>query len=186
MNGLTLPELLVTIAVGAIIMALAVPSFQESLVQNRLSTQINDLVLDLNFARSEAVKRGGPTVVLCKSTDGASCSKEADRDWGNGWIVFVDSNGDGAVDPGEKLRTRSPVLWGFTLQASANFANAITYRSTGVSTATGEFALCAGNDLTRARVVFINTVGRTYLGQDNNHNRKPEDENGNDITTCSP
>jgi type IV fimbrial biogenesis protein FimT len=184
-SGLTLPELLVTIAIAAIVMAIAVPSFRESFLQNLLSTQINQLVFDLNFARSEAVKRGGPPVALCKSTDGATCDATA-ANW-NRWLVFVDTNGNNLVDGGEMpLRSRPVLPTGFTLSASSSFANAISYRPTGVTVSMGQFTLCQGNTFTHARAVFVNVAGRIYLGQDGNNNHKPEDENGADITTCTP
>jgi len=187
MRGLTLPELLATIAVAAIVLGIAVPSFRELFVQNRLTTRINHLVLDLNFARSEAVKRGGPQVVLCKSTDdGASCSTAADGIWETGWIVFVD-DGDGVLEVGEKkLRVRLPLPAGFTLRASSGFVDKVIYRSTGVAAKTGQFTLCAGNDRTRARTVIINALGRIYQGQDTDNNRIPENEENHDITTCTP
>lgn len=186
MGGLTLPELLATIAVAAIVLGIAVPSFRELFVQNRLTTQINHLVLDLNFARSEAVSRGGPLVVLCKSPNGNTCSTEASDFWETGWIVFVDKDDDDEADPDEILRIRLPLPAGFTLRASGNFADAVTYRSTGVSAATGQFTLCAENDLTRSRTVIINALGRIYQGQDTDNNRIPEYENGMGIITCNP
>ena len=90
--GFTLIELLVVLALLAILLALAVPNFR-TLVQNtRATSQANELLTMLQYARSEALKRGRP-VSLCQSEDAATCS----GDWEDGWIVYVDGNGAGAA-----------------------------------------------------------------------------------------
>lgn len=67
--GFTLLELMVTIAVLAIITTLGVPSFRELIQNNRVTTQANELVTALNFARAEAVKRGRPVGVTVAQAD---------------------------------------------------------------------------------------------------------------------
>lgn len=57
LKGFTLVELLVSLVVGAILLTVAVPSFKEMMVRNRMATEYNNIVSGLNFARSEAIKR---------------------------------------------------------------------------------------------------------------------------------
>ncbi|MCG5496885.1 GspH/FimT family pseudopilin [Ectothiorhodospira variabilis] len=86
-SGLTLVELMVTISVFAILLAIAVPGFQ-TLVQNtRATTAANELVTALHYARSEAVRRGG-NVSVCP----------LDSDWADGWSVRVGTC-NGSSDP---------------------------------------------------------------------------------------
>jgi type IV fimbrial biogenesis protein FimT len=94
-RGLTLLEILVTLLVFIIIGSLAVPGFQLYKQNSSRVTQINDLVSELNFARSEAVKRN-LNVTLCASADLATCSNV--NNWTTGWIIFVDDNQNGAAD----------------------------------------------------------------------------------------
>ena len=104
-SGLTLVELLVTIVVLSVLLALGVPGLQNFVKNNRLTAQANDLVVALQLARSEAVKRGTGSIV-CASANEATCS--GSDDWTTGWIVFtdvdqdsklvLDSNGDGTED----------------------------------------------------------------------------------------
>ena len=87
-KGFTLIELLVTLAVAAIALGIAVPSFKSTIVNNRSLSMGDEMVVALNFARSEAIKRGA-RVSICPSLDAASCSTATN--WAKGWIVFVDN-----------------------------------------------------------------------------------------------
>lgn len=101
LQGFTLVELIVTLAVAAILMGTAVPSFTSLMNSNRLATQANDLLGAVMIARSEAI-RLNRRVILCSSNDGATCASEAAR-W-SGWLVFVDNNRNDTPDNGEVLR----------------------------------------------------------------------------------
>ena len=85
--GFTLVELIVTMAIAAIILTQAVPSFSTMISNNRLTTQTNDLVADINLARSEAIKRG-LRVILCRTANpnavAATCGGTA-----NTWSMMV-------------------------------------------------------------------------------------------------
>ena len=82
-SGFTLIELLISIVVLAVVLALGIPSFQEFIKNNRLAGQTNDLVMAIQMARNEAVKRGSGSVI-CASDDQATCSDS--DDWTTGWI----------------------------------------------------------------------------------------------------
>jgi len=97
-RGLTLLELMITLAVAGVLFALAAPNFRTMVQNNRITTQVNEFVTATTYARSEAIRRGG-SVTLCLSTDLASCD-EAGDDWAAGWIV-IEGNPDGY---GEVLR----------------------------------------------------------------------------------
>ena len=86
-RGLTLIELMVTISIIAILMSLAVPSFQSMIASSNLTTATNDLINTLAQARSNAIRRGG-RVTVCKSANGTQCV--ATGNWEQGWIVFND------------------------------------------------------------------------------------------------
>lgn len=86
-------ELLVVLTILAILLTLAVPLMGEVIQRNRLAADASLFVVDLAFARSEAIKRRQP-VTLCSSGDGRSCSSS--DDWSPGWIIFSDVAGDAA------------------------------------------------------------------------------------------
>ena len=98
-TGLTLIEVMVTLAVAAILVVVAIPSFTNMTKSNRLTSAVNDVVYSLNLARSEALKSGGASV--CVSADQASCT--GGDDWTQGWIVFSDLNSNCTIDAGESV-----------------------------------------------------------------------------------
>jgi type IV fimbrial biogenesis protein FimT len=96
-QGLTLVELLMAMAIAAILLGIGVPSFFNLIADNRLTVATNELVADMHYARSEAVTRESP-VAVCASEDGETCSGELD--WGSGWIVFTDASGTNGIFDG--------------------------------------------------------------------------------------
>lgn len=164
--GFTLMELIVTMAIAAIVVTLGVPSFQEMLRNNRLATQTNEFLAALNLARSEAIKRG-VRVSLCKSADGASCTSSGG--YQQGWIVFADPNDNATVDPGEMvLRIYTALPAGMLLTGNSTVQSYVSYVASGVSRLTtggfqaGTLTLCA---TPKARSIVINSMGRARVAE---------------------
>jgi len=105
-RGLTLIELLTTLALAAILLTLGVPAFNEVMARHRVTTAANGLLADVHLARSEALKRG-VRVALCTGSEtetspGFAC---AAGDWHSGYLIFIDADGDGVIDaPSDVLR----------------------------------------------------------------------------------
>lgn len=167
-RGFTLIELMVALAVAAILLAVGVPAFQQMLRNNQAATHANEFMGGLNFARSEATKRGR-RVVLCKSGDSASCATTGT--WDQGWIVFVDSDSDATVDAGETiLRVHGVLGGGDTLQGSTDVADYISYSPDGFTrvansgtfqSGTLTFGLCNGNN--QKNTILISNTGRARV-----------------------
>ena len=129
-RGFTLIELVITLAVLGVLMAVAIPSFRYVQNSGRLSASANELVANLAAARMEALRRNG-RVVLCSSADGASCS--TDRASG-GWLAFADADGDNTVDAGEETLLAYTAPAPITLLANAAIADGvIQFRSDGLA-----------------------------------------------------
>jgi len=166
MAGVTLVELLVTLAVAAILTAAAVPSFQSMVQNNRAVTQVNEFVTAIHLARSEAVKRGNP-VTVCASNNQRQCN--AGNSWTTGWLVFEDTNASGApaapasATDARLIRVWYPLEGGSTLGGDVNY---LRFFSNGTATwastpgASRSFTLnipkCSGD---QKREVSINRLG---------------------------
>ncbi len=152
-RGFTLIELIITVAIAAIVMAIGVPSFQGMMRNNRAATQANEMISALNLARSEAVKRGR-RVSLCPSSNGTGCSG---TDWKSGWIVFVDTSVvDASVTVGQVLRVWGALAGDPTFSGPAN----IRYRPTGdIISASPQEQLSYTLDTVK-QAICISLVGR--------------------------
>lgn len=163
--GFTLMELMVAMAITAILVMQAVPAFSGMLRSLRLSAAASAYFSSASLARSEAIKRNS-RVVLCKSALGTACN--ATGGWDQGWIVFHDANGNAMWDEGEDLVARQGAL-----QSSIRFtgndpvANYVSYTATGKSKLVsgafqaGTLTVCAETKApAEARQIIINGTGR--------------------------
>ncbi len=178
-RGFTLIELMITLAIAAILLTVGVPSFNQVIKNSRLSTQANSLVTALNLGRSEAVKRG-QAVTICKSANSTSCVGNWNSSQ-NGWIVFVDTDNDGTVDAGELiLRVFNALKGGNTLKYSRA---RVTYNGQGNAPGlNGTFVLCDDRGISEAKGEIVSTTGRVRRAVDNNSDGIVEDGSGNNIT----
>lgn len=195
--GITLTEMMVVVAILAVVVALAAPNLAELFIRNRLETASNEFVTALNFARSEAMRRGVPVSIRRVSATA--------REWTEGWQVFVDINGNGIPDAGdpreEVLRVGQPLVQPLTLRSSRIVETFVPFAADGrvglnlddgvdPLKARGIFVLCHAGVLqeggrSRSRAVLLNTAGRTRLGVDSNGNGIPEDAFGLDVRSCN-
>ncbi len=138
-SGFTMVELGVTVAVAAILAAIAIPSFITTINTNRLAGLSNELVASMQAARMQAVRRNAHAV-FCRSTDGTSCSTGAT--W-TGWLVYVDANRNGALDAGEVVQVgtvKSPLQ----IRVSPAITNSmVVFRPDGIAKADTDAVLQA-------------------------------------------
>jgi type IV fimbrial biogenesis protein FimT len=100
--GFTLVELMVVITIIAVLLSLGVPSYRYVTNSNRISAEVNALLGDLQFARSEAVKEGG-TVIVCPANTTLSACANNSSTWNNGWLVISTTTGKPVL-----LRVQAP------------------------------------------------------------------------------
>lgn len=98
LRGFTLLELMVVVAIAAVLLAIGLPSFQNTLRSNRLATTSNQFTAAIAMARSEAIK-STLAAGMCPSANGTACG----NDWNAGWLVWSDPNRNGVLEAGETV-----------------------------------------------------------------------------------
>ncbi|HSC75752.1 MAG TPA: GspH/FimT family pseudopilin [Pseudomonadales bacterium] len=117
MRGFSLIELITTVSILSIMLAIAVPSFSKMISDNRMLAGANSLAAGITFAKSQAVKLARP-VTICPSTDGTGCNGTL---FDQGWVVVVDTISDVATAPA--LDTTLASIPGGILMTSGKMEN---------------------------------------------------------------
>ncbi len=166
-QGLTLVELIVTLAISSILLAIAIPGYANFMNFNRLVAVTNDLASSLQLARSEAIRRSS-RVTVCKSSNPMDTSPDCDSNanWQQGWLVFVDGGTRGVVDVGDPiLRVHGGVdKVGIT---ASNFSAYASYLPSGSSQGpsglgNGSWSICLAGS---RRSIIVNTIGRMRIAK---------------------
>jgi type IV fimbrial biogenesis protein FimT len=133
-RGITLLEMVSVMAIMAILMTIAIPSYKYVTNSNRIAAEVNGLLGDMQFARGEAIKEG-QTVTVCVSNDGATCLRNTS--WNTGWIVFSDVNSDQTVDPNDTVLRVQAAFSGTDTFLANNTISAVTFNREGFASANG-------------------------------------------------
>jgi len=160
-TGVTLLETMVTITIAVVLLSLGIPGLSDFVRNTRRDSRVVDVVVTLNLARSEAVKRNHH-VTVCPSLDGLNCS--GNFRWESGWIVFGDPNNNGTVDGTETVLHRYEALGGEATLRTGHNRTRVTYQGTGFSigfNTTLRFCDSRGTDY--ARSVIVSNAGRARV-----------------------
>jgi type IV fimbrial biogenesis protein FimT len=158
-SGFTVIEVMIAVAVLAVLISLAAPGFQSFIVSTRLTGQVNDLIATLSLARSEAAARGR-TAQVCQAASATSCSSTAgDNGWASGYIVWADTNGNSAMASTEIIKYIPPLDGGVSVTASNS--GPIAFRAFGglVGSSTWTFTFCSPGEV-RGREITVPATGR--------------------------
>lgn len=150
-NGFTLLELMVTLAVLAILVGIAVPSLSDATLTGKLASSANDLVAGVAMGRSEAIKRNTVTS-LCVSSNGTSCGSGG---WEQGWIVISGST---------VIQKHPAAPTGFKVTSSVA---KIDFQPSGVGNTQASVTVCRSAPTAGAqeRVVNVSATGRAYVSK---------------------
>jgi type IV fimbrial biogenesis protein FimT len=160
-RGFSLLELMVTLALAAVILTVGIPSFTTTTKNARMVSAANALLADLHYARDVAVTRN-QRVVVCPSGNGTTCNT---TDWALGRLIFVDLNNDGAWNSGEEILRVTAGTSPLSLNTFL-FTDAVTFRPNGramgetITVNQGMFVLCDDRGPAHARGIFVERSGR--------------------------
>jgi type IV fimbrial biogenesis protein FimT len=157
--GFSIYDLMVTSVVAGVL-SLGAVSMAGVVQDTRMTGMVNQLMGDLNLARSEAIKRGSATSI-CASATGSGCLES--RDWNAGWIIFSDTNGNGIPESDEPiLRVQQPGelkslrfgAWG------PGTGRWVTYEADGSTKQNGTFTFCDDRGAGKAKAIILLGTGR--------------------------
>ena len=163
--GFTLVEIVAALALGGILMMLAVPGYRAWVADLEMRDRIEALVVTMSRARSEALKRQ-TRVALCPSGDGRHCATGGR--WEDGWIVFADQNDDGERDDDETIvAVEPPSRPGITIRGNKPVSQYVSWTSHGHARMTngalqiGTITVCRPGD--KAVHVVLASAGRVRV-----------------------
>ncbi len=151
--GFTLVEMMITLAVLVVLLAVAVPSLQEFTANNQLAATKSNFAAAVALARTEAAKRGRVVVVQALGRGPTG------NEFANGWEIAVDDDGNGAVASNEtRVRKNAVTLEKIKLGGAPQVA----FRATGALVGTTEqvYTLCRAGG-TRGYTVTVTPSGAT-------------------------
>lgn len=184
-RGFTLMELMIVLALAAVILAIGAPNFREMRQNNRLTAAANDFLASVQLARTEAVKRQ-TSVSICPSDDPAADDAGCSDGEFSRWIVFEDADGDCARGAGEPLiraeagrdaAPRSELERARQLRATAD-GSCVSIGSTGftrdLDDSASRFVFCdargidvqPGTEQSLGRGILLNRTGRAQITRD--------------------
>lgn len=184
-RGFTIPELIITLGVVAIILSTAVPGVSTTIKNNRLATRVNDIITDIHFARSEAAKRD-VRVILCRSSNPNASSPQCSTDsannytWTWGYLIFADSGtaANSVYDAGSDilLHRGQPAPSGIRMRTNPTWNRNLEFNPNGATNEGGSVAMmsiCDDRGKEYGRQIVVAPSGIPKMYSDN-------------ISTCAP
>lgn len=156
-NGFTALELMVTMAIVAILLSAGVPAFRDYTWNQRMKTAMDTLQSDLKLARGRAISHNMQTVI-CPASGAGDCSGRSS--WQDGWIVFADLNSDRHKQPGEPLIRHADATEHIAISSSASRSYLRFYPNGSAPGSNATILFCDGRGAAHAGTISVSNSGR--------------------------
>jgi len=161
-KGFTLIEMMMTLSIAAILLTVAVPSYNTFTKNSKLTKQLNLLAASVSMARGEAAKRSA-RVVMCQSSDPTDSNTYCSGGWSNGWIVFVDADNENDYDAGEVVISIYQPESGVNIKTTTGAY--LAFNPDGTTTSGQQtFTVCDDRGATYGKELEIAGTGRPSTG----------------------
>lgn len=194
-KGFTLYELMITLTIVGIVMAVGVPNMIAYSQNSRMTATANDLHAAFHFARSEA-SRAKTFITICASSDSMEASPTCTGNLEDGYIVFLDLDGDITVDTDDTILRTEPAQPDGVIMNVANNAKYFGFAGTGLgrgqvgsNAALTQVVMCdkrgnipAAGGSSAARLFLATPLGRATIQRDLDMIQDVMDDN---TFTCS-
>lgn len=146
-------ELMIVVSLISLLLLITAPHLQNLLLNNQGVTVVNNLIAELNFTRSEAIKNR-MLVRLCASGDHATCG----GNWRDGQIIITEKDRVLRVFPA--LNKNDTLVW----NSSLNKDNYIEFNDYGMTNGqTGTFTYCPQGKKEFAQAIVLNQTGQIRI-----------------------
>lgn len=172
--GYTLIELLAVLAIASTLLVVAIPMFRTQIQNSRMTAAATDLLGTFMSAKAQAIGRSDLVTVCISNEDADDCATSGQ--WEDGWLTFVDSDGNANVDGAEEIIQIHPALAEQltvrTLAAETgdgSLQNSVTYRPNGLTDLSGTKRLIICNSLgygVPVRVLIVSMLGKASILKD--------------------
>ena len=159
-KGFTLVELMVVLAILAILAGIAAPNFASMIKDGRLSAANADFMVALQLAKSESVARISPVSICRANGNFTACA--AGGNWAQGWILFTDANGDGAVNGDDLVLQVHEALATLSYRGTGDAKSDITFNPSGSTSisSTEKVIACDDRGFASGKGIIITITGR--------------------------
>lgn len=177
-KGMTLMEMLISLAIIAILLTVVAPAVQSVLQSNRVTADVNNISAVARQARFTAINERA-NVILCPTLNYTSCSGS----WGSAKMIFIDDNDNGNRDTDERLvASADPLSQSNTI---SGISGSLLFYANGGIEKNAEIVVCAsGGDAKTASAIMMSMYGRITTATDSNNDGIKENTSGSNIS-CS-
>lgn len=162
-GGFSLMELVIVLAIGAFLVAMAVPAYRGQIDNSRLSAAASDFLSSMMLAKAESIGRTDNITLCISNVNADNCLTSGG--WEQGWLIFIDLDGDGEFDVGddEIIQIHRSLNEGMTARGTPQLSDRITFAPNGLTNLSGNqtIMICDARGFNKdSRGIIVSILGK--------------------------